>query len=286
MKQLKLRIENEELKIKNLRNLPFFILRFSFLIFVLSGCATIYNPATGKEETVIVATPDEIAIGQKMAYQIERRFKADPDPLAQARIRAIGNDLANVSDRKDAPYYFKVLKGDEINAFATPGGFVYVFRGLIDKTESDAELASVIAHEIGHVAARHAAKKMELEMGYNIVMSIAFGSQSKPELERYVNIGFNLIALGYSREDEMFADKLGIRYLIRAGYSPYGAVSFMEKMERMEKEEGATPIYFLRSHPYMSQRIEEARKEIPRELAREELAKQGIGSAIKNVSGQ
>jgi beta-barrel assembly-enhancing protease len=238
------------------------ILLFGFL----SGCATIYNPATGRKEMVLVRTSDERAIGFQMARQIEKKFQVDPNIMVQARVKAIGNVIAKVSDRRDLPYSFKVLKGEEINAFTTPGGYVYVFRGLVNKTDSDAQLASVIAHEIGHVAARHAAKKMELEMGYNLVMAIAFSSRPKPELERYVNIGFNLISLGYSREDELFADRLAIRYLIRAGYDPYGMVAFMQKLDKVEKQEGKIPIYILSSHPYMSQRIEEARKEIQIQL--------------------
>lgn len=239
--------------------------KFLFMVFILSGCATVYNPATGRQETVLISTADEVSIGQRMAAQIERRYKPDEDMMVQARLRAIGHVIANISDRKDLVYYFKVLKGKDVNAFTTPGGYVYVFRGLIDKTDSDSELGSVIAHEIGHVAARHAAKKMEVDMGYSLLMSLVFSQKSIPEMERYINIGFNLISLGYSREDELFADKLAIRYLIRAGYNPYGMVSFMEKMERMEKEEGGAPIYVLSSHPYMSQRIEEARKEIAKE---------------------
>jgi len=202
-----------------------------------------------------------------MASQIERRFKPDEDMIVQARVRAIGSVIANVSDRKDVPYYFKVLKDKDVNAFTTPGAYVYVFRGLVDKADSDAELASVIAHEIGHVAARHAAKKIEMDMGYDLLMSLAFSKEAKPELERYINIGFNIISLGYSREDELFADKLGIRYLIRAGYDPYAMVSFMEKLAKIEKEEGGVPVYILSSHPYMSQRIEEARKCIVQEQA-------------------
>jgi len=228
----------------------------------LYGCATIYNQATGKNEAVLVSTADERAIGYRMAGQIEEKYKLDENIMVQARVRAIGNVLANVSDRKDLPYQFKVLKDKNVNAFTTPGGYVYIFRGLADKTDSDAELASVIAHEIGHVAARHAAKKMEVEMGYNMLMAIAFSRSSRADLERYVSIGFNVISLGYSREDELFADKLAIRYLMRAGYNPYGMVSFMQKMDKLEKEEGRVPIYILSSHPYMSQRIEAAGKEI------------------------
>lgn len=251
-----------------------------FILCVLSGCATVYNQATGRQETMLISTADEVRIGQKMAAEIEKKYKPDEDIFVQARLRAIGNVIAAVSDRKDLTYYFKVLKDKDVNAFTTPGGYVYVFRGLIDKTGSDSELASVVAHEIGHVAARHAAKKMEIDMGYNLLMSIVFSGKSNADTARYIDIGFNLIALGYSREDELFADKLGIRYLIKAGYDPYGMVSFMEKMEKMEKEEGGAPIYILSSHPYMSQRIEEARKEIARQKTQKALQEQAVNDKI------
>ncbi|MCX5715802.1 MAG: M48 family metallopeptidase [Candidatus Omnitrophica bacterium] len=244
--------------------LVFFI--FSFSIFSLSGCATGYNPATGKKEYIFIDTKDEIAIGNQMRREINKKFRVDEDAVLQAKIDAIGKAVSSASDRQDVPYEFMVLKGKEVNAFTTPGGCVYVFRGLIDKTGSDSELASVIAHEIGHVAARHAAKKMEADMGYSLLMSIAFSKNPNPELERYVDMGVNVVFLGYSREDELFADKLAVRYLIKSGYNPYGMVSFMEKIDKMEKEDGTIPIYFLRSHPYMSQRIKEAEKEIFAEL--------------------
>ncbi|NQU74271.1 MAG: M48 family metalloprotease [Candidatus Omnitrophica bacterium] len=241
---------------------------FCSLTVGLLGCATIYNPATGKEEMVLVSTDDERAIGVKMARHIEGRLELDEDAFVQTRVKAIGEVLAAASDRRDLPYYFKVLKSEDVNAFTTPGAYVYLFRGLVDQADSDAELASVIAHEIGHIAARHAAKKMELEMGYNLVIALAFSRGSKRDLERYVNIGFDLISRGYSREDELFADKLAIRYLIQAGYDPYGMVSFMEKIDKIEREKGGVSLYLLRSHPYMSQRIYEAEKEIAFQLSK------------------
>ena len=248
-----------------------FELGFSILllIFTCAGCATVYNSATGKKEYVFISANDEYVIGQRMAVQIERQFKPEEDPLVNARVRAIGHAIANVSDRKDVPYTFKVLKDKDVNAFTTPGGRVYLFTGLLEKAASDAELASVIAHEIGHVAARHAAKKMELEMGYGLVTSLAFSSHPQPELERYINVGFNLINLGYSREDELFADKLAVRYLVRAGYDPFGMITLMEKLEKMSSQKGLVPIYILSTHPYMSQRIEAARKEIIAQMAAE-----------------
>jgi len=209
-----------------------------------------------------VGTEDELVIGRRMAHHIERRFKLDTDLMVKSRVRAIGHAIAKVSDRKDIPYTFKVIKHKDVNAFTTPGGQVYIFRGLIDKTKSDAELASVIAHEVGHVAARHAAKKMELDMGYNLLMGLAFSKSRKPDIERYIGMGFNVISLGYTREDEKFADKLGVKYLMRAGYDPYGMVRFMETMLKMEKEKGGSSPHILRSHPHMSERIGAAKKEI------------------------
>ncbi|MFH1782819.1 MAG: M48 family metallopeptidase [Candidatus Omnitrophota bacterium] len=231
-----------------------------FFIFSISGCATIYNPATGRNEFIFVTTPTEISIGKSVAKQIEKEYTVSEDPKLTSRVEKIGEDIASVSDRKDLEYRFFVIENKDLNAFTTPGGYVYINSGVLDKATDD-ELACVIGHEVGHVAARHIAKKLQAQMGYDILMAIASKQEGLGEFQRAASISYDLIALGYSREDEMFSDRLGVKYAYKAGYDPYAMMSFLMKMQE-EKEENIG-VVFLRSHPYVSERIKMLNDEIP-----------------------
>ena len=230
------------------------------MLFFLSGCATIYNPATGRQESYFINTPQEISIGRNAAVQVARRYRLSLEPAYMNRVIKLGRRIAAASDRQDVQYRFGVVLSDEVNAFSLPGGYVYVNTGVLNRATDD-ELAGVLAHEIGHIAARHHVKKIQTEVGYNMVASIAFSRVRNINMKRAVNTTFNLIELGYSREDELFADKLAIRYLDRAGFDPNAMVSFLEKLA---KAQGSVPqaLVYLRSHPYPNERIERAKQEI------------------------
>lgn len=228
---------------------------------LLSSCATTYNPATGREEFIMMGTQEEVAIGQQVAGQIERRFKLSDDPAQIERVKKIGNRIAAVCDRQDLEYHFKVIKNKDINALSTPGGYVYVNTGLLDKADDD-ELTSVIAHEVGHVAARHAVKAMQADMAYSVIAGLVFSRVGSREVQRGANIAMNLIMLGYSREDEFEADKLGVKYSYYAGFDPNGMITFLEKLQQEEKEHPWDKSFvYLRSHPLYSDRISRARAE-------------------------
>ncbi|MDP2943250.1 MAG: M48 family metalloprotease, partial [Candidatus Omnitrophota bacterium] len=111
-----------------------------------------YNPVTGKEDLLIISTEQEISMGASIAKQVERVYKPVEDKYMQERVELIGNRLVQFCDRKELIYHFKALDVDDINAVSLPGGWVYVFKGLIEKSKNDDELAGVIAHEIGHIA--------------------------------------------------------------------------------------------------------------------------------------
>lgn len=229
---------------------------------LLSSCATAYNPATGKEEFIMIGAQEEIAIGQQVAAQIERRFKLSDDPAQIERVNRIGNRIASVCDRRDLQYHFKVIKNKDINALSTPGGYVYVNTGLLDKANDD-ELAAVIAHEVGHVAAKHAVKAMQAQMTYSLVAGLIFSRIGSREVQQGANIAMNLIMLGYSREDEFEADKLGVKYSYYAGFDPNGMIAFLEKLQSEEKEHRWDKSFvYLKSHPLYSDRIAKARAEV------------------------
>ena len=138
----------------------------------LYGCATReYNTATGKEDIMFVSSDKEVNIGKSIAESIEKNkeIKLDPDPIMTERVNEVGQRIASVSGRKEVNYSFRVIDKDEVNAFALPGGYVFVFKGLVNKVDKDDELAAVIAHEMAHVVARHSIKRLQGSVGYDIL---------------------------------------------------------------------------------------------------------------------
>ncbi len=241
------------------KNKVFFIL---LIAFALCGCTTIYNPATERKESLLIDTAQEVSIGQDMDKELRRNLKISHNPVMENRLESIGRKMAMVSDRQDLAYTFRLVDDKELNAFAVPGGFIFVNTALMSAA-NDEELACVLGHEIGHVAARHAAKAIQSNLGYQILASIAIGASGQQYLGTALNSIYTLGSLKYSRADETFADKLSVRYAMRSGYNPYGMATFLEKLKIDEKKHGGsfTPA-FLRSHPNVDQRIKAVIDEI------------------------
>jgi len=233
---------------------------FLALTFTLCGCATTYNPATEQREFVFVTTAMEESIGSVVAGNVSTQYKISKDSQKIDRVNEIGRKVASVSDRRDLKYKFSVIEDEDLNAFTTPGGYIYINSGVLAKT-SDDELACVIGHEIGHVAARHIAKKLQAQIGYDILMNIAASRAGPGDLQRAASVSFNLIMLGYSRQDESLSDRLGVKYAYKAGYDPYAMITFLEKLKTAEKK-SLGPV-FLRSHPYVSERIKMMQLALP-----------------------
>ncbi|AIE73200.1 MULTISPECIES: M48 family metallopeptidase [unclassified Synechocystis] len=199
----------------------------------------------------------EVRLGQQINQQLyqQRQFRPHGDRQLQNYVDEIGQRLARASSRPNIPYTFQVVDDRQINAFATMGGFVYVNTGLIAAAENEAELASVIAHEIAHIAERHAVTRMR-DVGLSQGLISAAGMRENNIVQMAMQLGFNL---PMSREDELQADAMGLRNLVRAGYAPVGMVSFMEKLQR---QRGAAP-EFLSSHPLTQNRINSLQRAIP-----------------------
>src|SRR3989338_2727121 len=176
-----------------MRKHKFFRLYFLIIPIVLSACATIYNPATEKQEVIFITTPMEVALGQNVAAQVAQQYAFVKDPKEVNRVTEIGNRLAKVSDRTDLKYHFAVVQDKEINAFTMPGGYIYINSCLLE-IRTDDELACVMGHEIGHVAARHIAKKLQTQLGYDILISIAVRNASVRQVQQAIDVTFGLIS--------------------------------------------------------------------------------------------
>lgn len=232
-----------------------FVICASTFVILISGCANIqYNVATEKEELIFIDTEKEEGLGVSLSRHLEKRYKLVKDDAMRERVGSIGKKIAAVSDRKELLYHFDVLDEKEINAVSLPGGYIYVNRGLMEKVSSDDELACVIAHEVGHVVARHAVKRIQSVLGYNILRVLMAATKDTREVARGADIAMSQVFLAYSREDELLADKLAVKYAVAAGYDPKAMATFLKKLREAKKQK----IYrftYSRTHPYISDRI-------------------------------
>ena len=204
---------------------------------------------------------EEVRIGQQVAAEVEKAYKLDPDPAVQQRVQLIGQRLVAVAGDKDFQYSFKVLDSKEINAFALPGGPIYVFRGLIDKVGNDDDmLAGVLAHEMAHINRRHANKQYTQGLWRGIVIALA----TKGTVQDIAEITDALLQLRYSRQHEYEADRLAVEYAYKAGYDPHGMLRFLEMLQQEEKVGNRWVETNLRTHPFSDRRAAEVRKQIER----------------------
>lgn len=235
----------------------------------LAGCTV--NPATGRQSfTGFMSPAAEVEVGRQHHGEVlEELGGAYEDPELARYVDSIGQFLASTAERKDLRYTFTVLDSPEVNALALPGGYVYVTRGLLALAGSEAELAGVIAHEIGHVAARHAAERYSRGVLANVGLAgigIATGS---PALSQALGAGASIYLQSYSRDQEYEADLLGVRYLARAGYEPKAMSSLLAKLLAHDRLEAAiagepTETYgLLSSHPRTADRVERAIQAAP-----------------------
>lgn len=243
----------------------FCLLPSAFCLF-LSGCSTEYSVVTGEQETYFYSTDKEVALGESISRQVEHEYKLVDDPLIQKRVEDIGRKIASVCDRKELDYKFKVLEDPEVNAVSLPGGFVYINKGLIEKTSGDDELAGVIAHEVGHITARHSIKKLQGVMGYSLLRVLTLVVPGSGAVNTTADAAFNELMLGYSREDELLSDQLGARYSKLAGYDPQGMITFLEKLDQINKRRPLQPKSYFKTHPYVPDRIRVVKQELGKNL--------------------
>lgn len=231
----------------------------------LSGCTTEYNLATKQEETLIYSTEKEVKIGDAVAPQIEAQFKILTDIDVNERVQKILDRLVAVCDRKDIVYVVKVFDDDTLNAVSLPGGYVYVFRGILDKAQNDDQLAGVIAHEVGHITARHGVKRMQSAYAA-LALQVAASAGGGGQAAAATSLALTSLFLEYSQQAEFEADRLGVKYLKKAGYDPNAMADFLKIMQSEEAKSPPNPFSYWKTHPNLSQRISVSNQEVTGQL--------------------
>ncbi len=217
----------------------------------------------GKQSFIIIPVGQEVAIGHGMAKQVEETEKILDDTVWQNYLNQIGQKIAAVSDRKDIKYHFKVIDSDQINAFATPGGYIYFYTGLLKEMDNEAELAAVMAHEISHVVARHGIKRMQAALGVQVAYELVFGAEGASNaVNSAIGVGMGLTFAGYSRNNERESDSFGMHYMVKAGYNPQGAVSMFQKLAELGGDGQSIYEQLVSSHPDTQERISKAKARV------------------------
>jgi len=244
---------------------------FVFLIFCFIGCSPEYNLATKKEEMIYYSTDREVNLGANIDKEIakskEKELKLADDPLLTKRVEDIGKRIVDVCDRKEITYHFRVLEDEEVNAFSLPGGYVYINKGLIEKTANDDELAAVIAHEVGHIVARHSVKKLQAAMTYSLLRILSSQIPQAREANWSADYAFAQVIAGYARDDELLADRLGARYAGLAGYDPSAMITFLKKLQEVNRKQPLRPKSYLKTHPYVPDRIRTVKQELGEDMS-------------------
>ena len=213
----------------------------------------------------LISQDSELELGKQVSLQVESQLKVLKDAEVSGYIDAIGQKLAKNSRRSDLTYHIKVIDSGEVNAFALPGGYLYVNRGLIEAADNEAELAAVMGHEIAHVTERHATKQYTQAQLYQIastVGTVVMGGAAGRAGQMVSGLGGALIFRKFSRMDEAEADQYGLEYMVKSGYDPRAAVTFFEKLIRMQKFKPSTLEALFATHPPTEDRIQEIKRQI------------------------
>jgi len=220
------------------------------------SAACVRNPATGKHELMLVSESQEIQMGQQADSQVIASIGLYPDPALQSYVQGLGTRLATTSERPNLSWTFRVVDDPAVNAFAIPGGFVYVTRGILAHMTTEAELATVMGHEIGHVTARHTAHEMSREQVAGL--GLAIGSIASSQIARYAGVAsqaLGVLFLKFSRDNENQADELGVRYSSRANYDSRQMVDVMRVLDKITAQGGGRLPEWLATHPDPGNRI-------------------------------
>jgi len=234
------------------------------VVLLLVACST--NPATGRRELNLVSEGQEIAIGQQSHPAILKEFGVyDEKPELNRLVDRVGKRIASQSQRPNLPWTFTVLDTPMVNAMALPGGYIYVTRGMLERINSEDELAGVLGHEIAHVTARHAAQQIsraQLAQFGLVLGSVLAGPRAAQQYGQFAELGLNLLFQRYSRGQESQADLLGTGYMAQARFNPIGAERMLMTLQRLDKNPGGGIDRYFQSHPDPAKRVRDVHAKV------------------------
>jgi len=222
------------------------------------GCAGVLS------EINIFSDKEEIQLGERFSKEIEKEIKLYQDPVIAAYIINLGQLLAKHSKRSDITYYFKVVDTDVVNAFALPGGYLYVNLGLIRAAANESELAGVIGHEIGHIVGQHGAEQLTRQIGFAAVVQLVLGQDPDQTEQAIAEIIATGALMKYSRDAENEADRHAVQEMYDAGLNPEGMATFFEKLRKLQKSQPTQLEQIFSTHPPTDERIANVRSQIAR----------------------
>jgi predicted Zn-dependent protease len=224
----------------------------------LASCAT----TPGGPSLNFVSKPEEIRLGKELSTKIEQQESVLQNPVLEQYVSEVGQRVARQAGTPEIPYSFKIIDRSEVNAFSLPGGPVYVYTGLLKIVDNEAELAGVLAHEVAHVAARHATEQLTRKYGVELVTEVLLGQNPNVAAQVAGDIAGSLGLLKFSRTDEIEADRLGTEYLFRAGYNPTAMITVHEKLAALQKTNPSLVLNLFSTHPISQSRIDAIAEEM------------------------
>jgi len=227
------------------------LLSFIFSLCLYGGCAV--NPISGDEDFMLYPEEHDIVIGSKYAPEVEKQLEGKiPDESVQNYLDSVGQRIARISHRPDWEYHFTAVEDKSVNALALPGGYVFITKGMLQKLTTEAQLASILGHEVAHAVARDSAAAISREIGIGILFAAAATQDTPRGAITAANMTRQILGLQYSREDEKEADLAGLDYMVRAGYDPAGMI---ETIQMLQDEQKVRHIEFFSTHPNPRNRI-------------------------------
>ncbi|MCL4217670.1 MAG: M48 family metalloprotease [Candidatus Hydrogenedentes bacterium] len=237
---------------KNFRHLGAIFASILCLGLLSAGCATVDG-----QQPNMMSLEQEKQLGRQHAEELKKQFKESPDAELQAYVDRVGSRLAAVSPRQDLDYDFTVLEDPGfVNAAATGGGYMFVWTGLLGLCENEAELAGVMAHELGHVISRHIGEQYTRAQVASIVLGVVQAASNSQAAQQAAEMGAGLAMLSFSRQQELESDRIAVDMMLHAGYKPEALITLFQKLGATEGASGGPPA-ILRTHPATSRRVQE-----------------------------
>ncbi|MDX1763967.1 MAG: M48 family metalloprotease [bacterium] len=261
-------------------------LGLTLLVLFNTGC--VRNPVNNRFEFTLMSAQEEVRVGEEQDKAVQKLYGKVKDDKLQEYVSNIGASLVQVAHARPFTYHFTVVDSGDINAFALPGGYIYVTRGLLAHCNSEAELAGVLGHEIGHVTARHHSRQQVRAMGLQIgsLLSTVFLGEAGIYLQRYIDLLFSGIYQSFGRQGELEADQVGQAYAYAAGWDPRETTAFLQTLDRLETGRNRTVFHgFFASHPETYERIDESQKRGTTMVTDQSRVKQGRKDFLRMLEG-